>query len=68
MENTTDSVISTVPKDYYQYPYSQSPLPNDLRRGLYAPGLLGLISTLATLALLGFIVYRFSTWQRHYRT
>ncbi|KAL1305384.1 hypothetical protein AAFC00_002277 [Neodothiora populina] len=58
----------TVPPQYFPYPLSQKPLPDDLRRGLYAPGLLAVLSTVGTVALLSFIVYRMTTWQRHYRT
>lgn len=68
MADAKGSVVSTIPEKYYQYPYSQSPLPTGLQRGLYAPGLLGLFSTISTILLLVFIVYRFTTWQRHYRT
>ncbi|KAG9832685.1 hypothetical protein KCU77_g12747, partial [Aureobasidium melanogenum] len=53
---------------HYPSPYSLSPLGPVLKGGLMAPGLLGLLSVITTLGLLGFIVYRFSTWRRHYRT
>lgn len=59
--------LDSIPKGYYPYPYSQAPLPVELHRGLYGTGLLGLASTMASLALLTFIVYRMTTWQRHYR-
>ncbi|KAI4743258.1 hypothetical protein E4T50_06340 [Aureobasidium sp. EXF-12298] len=53
---------------HYPSPYSLFPLGPVLKGGLMAPGLLGLLSVITTLGLLGFIVYRFSTWRRHYRT
>lgn len=59
--------LESIPKGYYPYPYSQAPLPVELHRGLYGTGLLGLASTMASLALLTFIIYRMTTWQRHYR-
>lgn len=58
----------TVPEGYYPFPYSAAPLADDLRQGLWAPGIMGLLSTVSTIVLLGFILYRFSTWRRHYRT
>jgi hypothetical protein len=53
---------------HYPAPYSLSPLGPVLRRGLFAPALLGLLSVTTTLGLLIFIVYRMTTWKRHYRT
>ncbi|GAB7354634.1 hypothetical protein MBLNU459_g5069t1 [Dothideomycetes sp. NU459] len=53
---------------YYPAPYSLVDLPDVLHRGLWAPGLLGLVSVLSTIALLCFILYRFSTWRKHYKT
>lgn len=53
---------------YYPEPYSLDSLPDVLRKGLWAPGFLGLASVLSTAALLCFILYRFSTWKRHYST
>lgn len=53
---------------HYPSPYSLFPLGPVLKGGLMAPGLLGLLSVITTLGLLAFIVYRFSTWRRYYRT
>jgi hypothetical protein len=53
---------------HYPSPYSLSPLTPVLKKGLLAPGLLGLLSVASTLSLLSFLIYRFSTWRRHYRT
>ncbi|KAJ9623953.1 hypothetical protein H2203_005399 [Taxawa tesnikishii (nom. ined.)] len=53
---------------FFPYPYSLWPLPPDLKRGLIAPGLLGLLSATSTLGVLTFIVWRFFKWRSHYRT
>lgn len=53
---------------HYPSPYSLSPLGPVLKSGLLAPGLLGLLSVITTLGLLSFIIYRFWTWQKHYKS
>lgn len=53
---------------HYPAPYSLSPLGPVLKKGLLAPGLLGLLSVVTTLGLLSFLIYRFTTWRQHYRT
>ncbi|EMC97858.1 hypothetical protein BAUCODRAFT_120782 [Baudoinia panamericana UAMH 10762] len=53
---------------YFPSPYSLDPLPEVLRHGLVAVGLMALISVASTLVLLCFIGYRFLTWRLHYRT
>lgn len=57
-----------IPDGFFQYPYSLAPLGQGLRRGLWAPAVLGLLSCVATVALLGFIIQRFITWRSHYKT
>ncbi|THW86162.1 hypothetical protein D6D18_07583 [Aureobasidium pullulans] len=68
----TGSMVKEINVDpssgHYPSPYSLSPLGPVLKKGLMAPGLMGLLSVVTTLGLLTFIVYRFSTWRRHYRT
>ena len=50
------------------YPYSLSPLPEDLKRGLIAPGTTGILSAACCIAMLLFVIYRFLTWRSHYKT
>lgn len=58
----------SVNSSLFSMPYSLSPLPADLRKGLVAPGLFGLLSVLSTGALLGFLIYRFVAWTNHYKS
>ncbi|KAF2838988.1 hypothetical protein M501DRAFT_905244, partial [Patellaria atrata CBS 101060] len=53
---------------YYPYPYSLDPLPSHIKRGLIPLGLFGLLSTISTSCLLGWITYRMISWRKHYRT
>ncbi|CAK3775497.1 integral membrane [Lecanosticta acicola] len=53
---------------YYPSPYSQEGLQQNLRNGLVALGLLAALSVGSTLVLIGFILNRFYSWRRHYRT
>lgn len=53
---------------YFPWPYSVDPLPEDLRRGLWPVGIFALMSTVATLALLCWITYRLVSWRKHYRS
>lgn len=54
--------------EYYPYPYSLDPLPSDLRYGLIALGVLGLMSAISTFSLLCWITYRFISWRKYYRS
>lgn len=45
---------------------SLDPLPNNIRNGMIAMGLFGLISTILTLTLMVFITYRMIYWKRYY--
>jgi hypothetical protein len=42
------------------------PLPTDMRNGMIAMGLLGLVSTIASFTLMSFITYRMVYWKRYY--
>lgn len=53
---------------FYPFPYSLSPLPDNLKHGLLAPGTLGVLSVASCIGMLLFIIYRFITWRAHYRT
>ncbi|TVY81247.1 hypothetical protein LSUE1_G006811 [Lachnellula suecica] len=45
---------------------SLDPLPPDVRHGMIAMGIFGLLSTISTLTLLVFITYRMTYWRRYY--
>lgn len=45
---------------------SLDPLPNNIRNGMIAMGLFGLVSTILTLTLMVFITYRMIYWKRYY--
>lgn len=49
-----------------QSPSSLDPLPRDIHNGMIAMGLVGVLSTTSTLALLIFIGYRMIYWRRFY--
>lgn len=51
---------------YFPAPYSVSPLPAELKNGLYGPGMLGLVSVISTLTLSSFMFYRMINWQKYY--
>ncbi|KAF2156505.1 family A G protein-coupled receptor-like protein [Myriangium duriaei CBS 260.36] len=53
---------------FFPAPYSLQPLPEILQKGLWAPGIFGLLSVLSSATLLLFIGSRFITWRNHYRT
>jgi len=53
---------------YYPHPYSLDPLPQTLAKGLIAVGFLATLSVVASVSLIGFILYRMATWRLHYRT
>lgn len=53
---------------YFREPYSQAPLPDDLRVGLIPLAVLAMLSVGASMTLISFIVYRLVTWRMHYRT
>lgn len=53
---------------YFPFPYSISPLPADLKYGLLAPGITGILSAASCIAMLLFVTYRFLTWRSHYKT
>ncbi|KAM3072570.1 hypothetical protein ACMFMG_009363 [Clarireedia jacksonii] len=42
------------------------PLPGDVRNGMIAMGLFGLLSTISTFTLMSFITYRMIYWKRYY--
>lgn len=42
------------------------PLPLDIRNGMISMGIFGLISSLSTLSLMGFITYRMIFWKQYY--
>ncbi|PQE09604.1 integral membrane protein [Rutstroemia sp. NJR-2017a WRK4] len=42
------------------------PLPIDMRNGMIAMGLFGLVSTISTFSLMSFITYRMIYWKRYY--
>lgn len=50
---------------YYNPPYSLSPLPPHLRKGLVAVGSLATISLATTLVVLGMVVHRYIIWSKH---
>jgi len=45
---------------------SLDPLPTDIRNGMIAMGLFGLLSTISTFTLMAFITYRMIYWKRYY--
>lgn len=45
---------------------SLDPLPDDIRNGMIAMGLFGLVSTISTFTLMSFITYRMVYWKRYY--
>ncbi|KUJ09543.1 uncharacterized protein LY89DRAFT_761129 [Mollisia scopiformis] len=45
---------------------SLDPLPDDIRNGMIAMGLFGLVSTISTFTLMSFITYRMIYWKRYY--
>lgn len=68
MSGVVKEIVVDPSTGHYPAPYSLSPLTPVLKRGLLAPGLLGLLSVVTTLGLLSFLIYRFTTWRQHYRT
>jgi len=59
------SAVSNPPISNYAKT-SQDPLTDVVRRGMVAMGIAGLISTVSTLVLLMFIMYRMVFWRRYY--
>lgn len=45
---------------------SLDPLPDDIRDGMIAMGIIGLFSTISTFGLLAFITHRMIYWRRYY--
>ncbi|KAG0647198.1 hypothetical protein D0Z07_7177 [Hyphodiscus hymeniophilus] len=45
---------------------SLDPLPNDIRHGMIAMGIIGLFSSVSTVALFSFITYRMVAWRKYY--
>lgn len=52
---------------YFPEPYSLDPMPDEMRRGLIAPALMGTFSAISTFALIVFILHRMLSWRKHYR-
>ncbi|KXS96425.1 hypothetical protein AC578_3021 [Pseudocercospora eumusae] len=53
---------------YYPKPYSEARLTSTIRYGMLPIALLATLSVGSTITLIAFIVSRFITWKRHYRT
>ncbi|KXT13593.1 hypothetical protein AC579_8500 [Pseudocercospora musae] len=53
---------------YYPEPYSEARLTSTVRYGMIPIALLATLSVGSTITLIGFIVSRFITWKKHYRT
>ena len=65
---TTPTKATNPTPSYFANPLSTQPIDADLRNGLFGPGMLGLCSVLSCTALIGFIIWRFVAWRRHYKT
>lgn len=68
MASADTDLGSQAGQGYFAAPHSINPLPRDIHYGLIVVGISGLASFLSTLSLFTFLVYRFISWRRHYKT
>ncbi|KAF2460285.1 G protein-coupled glucose receptor regulating Gpa2-domain-containing protein [Lineolata rhizophorae] len=60
----SSSSLSPPEDQYFDYPYSIDPLPDEIRRGLIPVSIFALLSIASTVSLLAFLTFRLVTWRR----
>lgn len=68
IKGTTNATFTSQDWTHYKYPMSLSPLPQSMKPGIIVLCAFSLLSCIATLALLGFLTYRFITGRNDRQT
>ena len=64
---TTNATYTSPEWTHFKYPLSLSPLPTSFRPGLIALVFFSMVSCVATISLIGFLLYRFAVTRNDYR-